>query len=382
NTILEMAELKKTAHLKYLIAAGCLAERYKDEMLEEIEELDAIVGTASYADIADALEACTKGLRPRVMRDIDSKPVYAKRIVTTVNHFAYLKIAEGCDKHCTYCIIPSLRGRYRSIPMEDLTADAERLAANGVKELILIAQETTVYGKDIYGKKMLPELLKRLCAVDGIEWIRVLYCYPEEITDELIEVMAAEPKICKYIDMPLQHASDRILRAMGRRTDKNEIYGIIEKLRDKMPDIAIRTTLITGFPGETEADHEELLDLVADIGFDRLGAFEYSAEEGTKAAEMPDQVDAETMHRRYEEIMALQQAIAFEKAEELVGTEDDVIIDGYLPDDDIYVGRTYRDAPEIDGYIFVRCDYELMGGDIVRVRITDAREYDLIGEIL
>ena len=302
--------------------------------------------------------------------------------MTTGGHFAYLKIAEGCDKHCTYCIIPKIRGNFRSVPMEQLVHEAEELAEQGVKELILVAQETTLYGKDLYGEKSLHKLLKELCKIAGIRWIRVLYCYPEEITDELIQVMKEESKICHYLDLPIQHASDGILKRMGRRTSKAQLIEIIEKLRREIPDITLRTTLITGFPGETEEQHEELMDFVDQMEFDRLGVFTYSPEEDTPAATMPDQIEESVKEDRQAELMELQQDIAFEQAEDMIGREVLVMIEGKIADENAYVGRTYKDAPNVDGLIFVNTDEELMSGDFARVKVTGALEYDLIGEIV
>ena len=297
-------------------------------------------------------------------------------------HYAYLKIAEGCDKHCTDCIIPKLRGNYRSVPMERLVKEAEDLAKQGVKELILVAQETTVYGQDLYGEKSLPRLLRELCKIQGIWWIRLLYCYPEEVDEELIRVMKEEPKICHYIDLPIQHASYEILKRMGRRTSRAELVEIIGKLREAIPDIAIRTTLITGFPGETKEQQEELMDFVDQMEFDRLGVFTYSPEEDTPAARMPDQIPEEVKEDRKAQLMELQQEIAFDRAEQMKGREMLVLIEGKVADENAYVGRTYMDAPGVDGLIFVQTEEELMTGDFVKVKVTGALEYDLIGEVL
>lgn len=379
NTIIEMGQLKKTGKLKKLIVTGCLSERYKNEILSELPEIDTILGAANYDDIVTALNENEQEL----FRDINYLPkTCGERIVTTTAAMAYLKIAEGCNKMCTYCIIPYIRGRYRSVPMEELTASAEKLASEGIRELVLVAQETTVYGVDLYGKKMLPELLKRLNAIDGIKWIRILYCYPEEITDELIDTIAKLPKVCHYLDMPIQHSEDAVLKAMGRRTSRKELLALLEKLRLKVPDIAIRTTIISGFPGETEEEHKALLDFVDTCEFDRLGVFTYSAEEGTKAAAFQNQVSEELAMARRDDIMALQQEISFEKNQKLIGAVFEVIIEGYMASDDVYVGRTYRDAPNVDGMVFVQAPYELISGTFVRVRITDANEYDLTGELI
>ncbi len=383
TTILEMAELKKNGNLKALIVTGCLAQRYKDEIRKEIPEVDAVLGTNSYEDICDAVEEALQGKVTEEYKDLNYLPlVDTKRINTTGGYFSYLKIAEGCDKHCTYCIIPEIRGDYRSVPMEKLLKEATQLAENGVEELILVAQETTMYGKDIYGKKSLPILLRKLCEISGIKWIRILYCYPEEITDELIQVIKEEPKICKYLDMPIQHGADGILKRMGRRTNKAELISIVEKLRKEIPEICLRTTLISGFPGETQEQHEELLEFVKKLRFDRLGVFTYSPEEGTPAANFPDQIPEEVKEQRRNEIMEMQQKIAFETAEERLYQKVEVLIEGKLPDENVFIGRTYRDAPNVDGYIFVNYSHELMSGEMVTVQVTDAKEYDLIGEVV
>ena len=382
QNILEMAELKKEGRLKALIVTGCLAQRYKEEIIEEIPEVDAVLGTTSYDKILEAIDEALEGRHCVEMTDIDALPlVQSNRLVTTGGHFAYLKIAEGCDKHCTYCIIPKIRGNFRSVPMERLLKEAEGLAEQGVKELILVAQETTLYGKDIYGEKSLHKLLKELCKVSGIQWIRILYCYPEEITDELIQVMKEEKKICHYLDLPIQHASDEILKRMGRRTSKAQLKEIIGKLREEIPDITLRTTLITGFPGETKEQHEELMEFVDEMEFDRLGVFTYSPEEDTPAALMDNQIEEEVKEDRQAELMELQQDIAFDLAEDMIGKEVLVLIEGKVADEPAYVGRTYMDAPNVDGLIFVNADEMLMSGDFVRVKVTGANEYDLIGEV-
>lgn len=382
NTLLEMAELKKSGQLKALIAAGCLAERYREEIQKEIPEVDAILGTMAIEQVAEALKGVLAGEGKNHYRDRNAVPVYGKkRIVTTGGHYAYMKIAEGCDKHCTYCIIPKVRGNYRSIPMESLIKEAEELAEKGVKELILVAQETTLYGMDLYGKKSLPELLTKLAAISGIYWIRILYCYPEEITEELIAVMKQEKKVCHYLDIPIQHASDRVLKRMGRRTDRTQLESIIEKLRREIPDICLRTTLIAGFPGETDKDHEELMDFVEKMQFDRLGVFTYSQEEDTPAAAMEEQVEENVKEARRAELMELQQEIAFSKAEDMLGRILTVMVEGKIADEDVYVTRTYRDAPEVDGYLFLNSTAELMTGDFVKVQVTGSNEYDLTGEI-
>ena len=380
DNILEMAEYKKTGKLKALIVTGCLAERYRQEIIDEIPEVDAVLGTTAYDQILDAVDEALEGKHFLEMEDLQALPVVdTKRQITTGGHFAYMKIAEGCDKHCTYCIIPKIRGTYRSVPMEQLIKEAEELAAQGVKELILVAQETTLYGKDLYGEKSLHKLLKELCKVSGIQWIRILYCYPEEITDELIQVIKEEPKICHYLDLPIQHANDEILKRMGRRTSKQELIDIVTKLRKEIPDICLRTTLITGFPGETEEQHQELVEFVDEMEFDRLGVFTYSPEEDTPAATMPDQIDEEVKLERQAELMELQQEIAFDTAENMIGREMLVMIEGKIADEPAYVGRTYRDAPKVDGLIFVETGELLMSGDFAKVTVTGAEEYDLIG---
>lgn len=400
ETILEMAEWKKKGRLKALIVTGCMAQRYQDEIQQEIPEVDAVIGTTGYTEIvpildeildeAEALQEEVTVEEPREKAFVNCCPsidllpasLADKRVVTTGGYTAYLKIAEGCNKRCTYCIIPYIRGHYRSFPMEDLLEEARKLAEGGVKELILIAQETTVYGMDCYGRKALPELLTKLCEIEGIEWIRILYCYPEEITDELIAVMKKEKKICHYLDIPIQHSEDTILKRMGRRTNRAELVSLVEKLRKEIPDIVLRTTLITGFPGETEEEFKNMVDFVDSMEFDRLGVFPYSAEEGTKAAEMDGQIAEEVKESRRDEIMALQQEISADKAASRINEEMSVLIEGYLYEDDIYIGRTYMDAPKVDGNVFVRAEEELISGDIVPVRITGANEYDLMGDVI
>ena len=383
NTILEMAEYKKTGSCKVLVVTGCMAQRYKNEIIEEVPEVDAVLGTTSYGDILKAIREAMEGKHFQEFKDIDYLPEkLGKRVLTTGGHFGYLKIAEGCDKHCTYCIIPKLRGKFRSVPMERLVTQAKEMAEEGVKELILVAQETTVYGTDIYGKKSLHILLKELCKIKGIRWIRVLYCYPEEIYDELIQTMKEEKKICHYLDLPIQHASDAILKRMGRRTSKQQLIDTITKLRKEIPDIALRTTLITGFPGETQEQHEEVMEFVDEMEFERLGVFTYSPEEDTPAATMSDQIDEEVKEDRQADIMELQQEIVFDQAEDMIGKEVLVMIEGKVADENAYVGRTYRDAPNVDGLIFVNTDEELMTGDFAKVKVTGAAEYDLIGELI
>lgn len=382
NTLLQMAQLKEEGQVKVLVAAGCLAQRYKEEIQTEIPEVDVIIGTTAIENIVAAVEEALAGLKTNHYEDINAKPITGKkRAVTTGGHFAYLKIAEGCNKHCTYCIIPKVRGNFRSVPMESLVEEATKLAESGVKELILVAQETTLYGVDLYGEKSLPKLLHELAQISGIYWIRILYCYPEEITDELIEAIATEPKVCHYLDIPIQHASDNVLKRMGRRTNEEQLREMVEKLRARIPDICLRTTLISGFPGETAADHEELYRFVNEMEFDRLGVFAYSQEEDTPAATMENQVDEAVKEERRNELMELQQIIAFEKAQDMVGQVLTVMIEGKVADDDVYVARTYRDAPNVDGYLFLNTTASLMTGDFVKVLVTDSNEYDLIGEM-
>ncbi len=395
ETILEMASWKEKGRLQALVITGCLAQRYKDEIAAELPEVDAVIGTSGYTEIVPVLdkllkvsgteEAQTDGECPLVYCpsiDLLLPSLPDKRMVTTGAYTAYLKIAEGCNKRCTYCVIPYIRGRYRSFPVEDLLKEAERLVAGGARELILIAQETTVYGVDLYGRKMLPELLRKLCRLEGLDWIRILYCYPEEITDELIQVMKEEKKVCHYLDIPIQHSEDAILKRMGRRTNRAELTALIEKLRKEIPDIILRTTLITGFPGETEEDFAQMAAFVEEMQFDRLGVFTYSPEEGTKAAVMEDQIDEEVKEARRDHIMELQQDISAAAASAMVGREMSVLIEGYLYEEDIYVGRTYMDAPKVDGNVFVRSEEEMISGDIVPVRITGASEYDLMGDVI
>ena len=383
QTILEMAALKEQG-LKALIVTGCLAQRYKEEILQEIPEIDAVLGTTSYTSIVDAVEEAAAGHAYSRYDPIDYLPDNSgvERMITTGTYMAYMKIAEGCDKCCTYCVIPKIRGSYRSVPMPELLAEAKRLAAEGVKELVLVAQETTVYGMDLYGEKTLPKLLKELCKIEGLKWIRLMYCYPEEITNDLIQVMREEEKICHYIDMPIQHSSDMVLKRMGRRTNQAQIREAIRKLREAMPDIIIRTSLISGFPGETQEQHEDLYCFLNEMELDRVGVFTYSQEDNTPAAAFEDQVPEEIKEQRRDELMLLQQEISYEQDEKLIGTEMEVLVEGYLFEDDVYVGRTYRDAPKVDGSVFIRAEEEIISGDFVKVKITGAQEYDLIGDVI
>lgn len=382
NTILEMAEYKKTGHAKALIVTGCLAQRYRSEIEEEIPEVDAILGTNSYDNIVSAVKEVMAGKHYTNLNSLEGLPtLHTKRCVTTGGHYAHLKIAEGCNKRCTYCIIPYIRGNYRSIPIEELVATARELVEGGVKELILVAQETTLYGIDLYGKKSLHRLLDELNKIPRLYWIRILYCYPEEIDDELIEAIKRNDKVCHYLDIPIQHANSDVLKRMGRKTNKDDLVRIIHHLRKEIPDITLRTTLICGFPGETEEQHKELLEFVQEMKFDRLGAFTYSPEEGTKAAEMENQIPEETKKLWQQEVMELQEEIIFEKNEDMVDRELYAFIEGKVADENAYVGRTYRDAPSIDGYIFVNTEETLMTGDFAKVKVTGAYEYDLIGEL-
>jgi len=384
NTILEMAELKKQGVLKALIVTGCLAQRYSEEIRMEIPEVDSILGTTAIDQIVETVKEVLEGKDAglRHIEDINRAPVYGKkRIMTTGGHYAYMKIAEGCDKHCTYCIIPKIRGNFRSIPMEALVEEAKQLVEQGVKELILVAQETTLYGQDLYGKKALPELLDKLNEIPGLYWIRILYCYPEEVTQELIDTIKRNEKVCHYLDIPIQHGSDAVLKRMGRRTNERQLRNIIAKLREEIPDICLRTTLISGFPGETEEDHDIAMQFIDEMEFDRLGVFAYSPEEDTPAALMEDQIEEEVKEDRRAELMELQQDIAYEKAETMVGEKLMVMIEGKVADENAYVGRSYKDAPNVDGYVFVNTDKSLMTGDFVPVTITGSYEYDLIGEI-
>lgn len=383
QTILEMAKQKETGNCKALIVTGCLSQRYQDELLEELPEVDAILGTNSYDSICEAVNSVLKKERYKNIDTLTGLPsIKTKRLLTTGGHFAYLKIAEGCNKNCTYCVIPSIRGRYRSVPIEELVQQAKDLVENGVKELILVAQETTLYGIDLYNEKSLHRLLDELNKIPGLFWIRILYCYPEEIDDNLISAIKRNEKVCHYLDLPIQHCNDTILHNMARKTNKADIERIVTHLREEIPDITLRTTLICGFPGETQEAHEELMQFVNDMEFDRLGAFAYSQEEGTPAANLPNQVDEEQKEEWKDEVMELQEEVIFDKNETMFQKELYAFIEGKVADENVYIGRTYRDAPNVDGYIFIQSDEELITGDIVRVRVTGAYEYDLIGEMI
>ena len=382
DTILEMAEYKEMGSCRYLFVAGCLSERYQDEILFQFPEVDGFIGTGDLSEILQVIRDTLEedGILPEVPAP-DPDWSGDRRVITTPGHYEFLKIAEGCNKRCTYCIIPYVRGSYRSYPMEDLLSEAEDLAERGVTELILVAQETSIYGRDLYGRDMLPELLRDLCRIDGLRWIRLLYCYPEDITDELLDVMAEEPKICNYLDIPIQHASDPILKKMGRRTCREDLIRIISNIREKVPGIVLRTSLITGFPGETKQDHAQLLEFVRTIRFDRLGVFTYSQEEGTPAASFPDQIDEEEKESRRNDIMTIQNLISYENLTSHIGETFDVVVDGYLPEEDVYVGRTYMDAPDVDGAFFFRSERSLMSGDHVSCEAINASDYDLYGEL-
>ncbi|MBO4394955.1 MAG: 30S ribosomal protein S12 methylthiotransferase RimO [Eubacterium sp.] len=381
ETVLELAEYKKNGKCRALIVTGCLAERYTDEIRDEIPEVDAVIGTTGYDSIWEAVVSTLNGKRVELCGNLNHLPAgITDRIAAKPGPYRYLKIAEGCNKHCTYCAIPSMRGPYRSVPMEELVTEAISLANAGAAELILVAQETTLYGVDLYGEKKLPELLKKLCRINGIEWIRLLYCYPEEITEELLRVMHDEPKICHYLDIPLQHGDDEILRRMGRKTDRSGLRDVIATIRRILPDVALRTTFISGFPGETVEQHNNSLEFVREMRFDRLGVFPYSEEEGTPAAAFSDTIDDEVRRQRADEIMRVSEEIIFQKNNELVGHDILVLVEGYLPEDECYVGRSYRDAPDIDGYVFFKSDAEWLTSDIVPVTVTKANGYDLIGE--
>ena len=383
SSIIEMSELRKSGSCKALIVAGCMAQHYGQDILDELETVDAVIGTNAIGRLNEVLERIDKGERVLYLDELKGFPQNVKKRVSVTNGLSeYLKIAEGCDKHCTYCIIPKLRGSYRSVPMEELIEEAKGLAQAGVVELNLVAQETTLYGKDIYGEKRLHVLLHELCKIEGLKWIRLLYCYPEEIYPELIETIRDEEKICNYIDMPIQHCSDAVLKRMGRRTTKQELLDVIAALREEIPDIVLRTSLIAGFPGETEEQHQEMLDFIDLVGFDRLGVFTYSREEGTPAYNMPDQLDEETKAKWRDELMALQQEISLDFNEQRIGDELDAFVEGFIPEDNIYIGRTYGDAPNVDGYVFINSDAGLNTGDIVRVRIEGASEYDLVSSVI
>lgn len=382
ETILEIARLKETANLKLLIVTGCLAQRYSDELKEEIPEIDAIVGTGSYQNIDEIVAGLEKENKIVSLNDIEF--VYNEdlpRYVSTPSYMAYLKISEGCDKHCTYCIIPKLRGKQRSRKIEDIVAEAKDLAARGVKELVVIAQDSTMYGSDIYGKAVLPELLEELAQVEGIKWIRIMYSYPESITEELVHVIKKYDNICNYFDMPIQHASNRILKLMNRHTTKEDILAKIEMIRNNIPDATLRTTIITGFPGETEEDFEELIEFAKKVKFDRLGAFAYSREEGTAADKLPNHIDQDVKEQRRDRLMMVQQGISQEVMATKIGKTFEVLIEEQI-EKNVYMGRTQGDAEEIDSIVYVKSKEQLHVGDFVIVEINNALEYDLMGDVI
>lgn len=385
DKVLEMADYKKEGHCKALIVTGCMAQRYKDEIFEALPEVDAVVGTGDFESIGDVIKRLLEG--EKQVKLVTNKEHLLnpdnsyKRIITTTGGFSYLKIAEGCDNHCTYCTIPSLRGHYRSRTIDSLVKEAEILASKGVRELILIAQDTSLYGSDIYGKKSLPELLRKLSQIEDIKWLRILYCYPENITDELIDEMASNPKVLHYLDMPIQHSEDRILKLMGRRSTNAGLKKIIGKMREKMPDMCIRTTLITGFPSETQEEFKAQCDFIKEIKFDRLGVFTYSPEDGTPAARMDNQIDEDVKAERKDYLLQVQKGVSANICQQYVGKILEVIVEGKIEDDDnVYCGRSYRDCYEIDGFVFFKSECELLAGDFYKIKITEAGDYDLIGE--
>lgn len=382
ETILELAKLKEEGTIKKIVVTGCLSERYQQEMADEFPEIDAVVGIGDQKDIIDILDHVLANERVVHFDDKRNLPVTGERIISTLPFFAYLKIAEGCNNCCTYCAIPKIRGPYRSVPMEDVIEEAIWLAENGVTEIIVIAQDTTRYGEDLYGNSKLPELLERLCDIDGLKWIRVLYCYPERITDELLEVIANQEKIVKYMDIPIQHCNGEILKRMNRKGDLQSLTALMKKIRNKIPDIVIRTTLITGFPGETQEQFEELAEFVKDIKFDRLGCFAYSREEGTVAAKFDGQLDEDIKTHRADIIMEQQQLISEQKNSEKMDGVFVAVVEGFDKWAECYFGRTAGDAPDIDGKIFFTANEKLEIGQYVTVKITDTLDYDLIGEVM
>ncbi|AOT68221.1 30S ribosomal protein S12 methylthiotransferase RimO [Geosporobacter ferrireducens] len=383
DTIIDLGQLKNDGNCKLLVVAGCLGERYAEDLMKELPEVDAIIGTGNFPEIIQILDDTLQGKKIIKSGDINIKVSEdLPRFISTPRHTAYLKIADGCDNGCTYCIIPKLRGSYRSRDMEQILKEARSLAQEGVKEIILIAQDTTRYGIDLYGEYKLSDLLKKLCTIDQFHWIRILYCYPDEITEELIDVIAKEKKICKYLDMPIQHCNNQVLKRMNRRTSKEHILKVIEKLRNQCPDIALRTSLIVGFPGESDEQHEELKQFVEIVQFDRLGVFTYSQEEDTPAANFPDQIAEELKEKRRDEIMRLQQQISYKKNMEKIGNIYDILVEEKVEGESVYIGRTAYDAPEIDGVVYVHAEKTLHPGALVRVLIKDALEYDLMGEML
>lgn len=382
ENILEMVELKKEGLVQKIVVVGCLAERYKEEILKEIPEIDAIASLGANGNIAEICESVMNGETVEAYPPKEEMPLEGERLLTTPDYWAYLKIADGCSNNCTYCSIPLIRGPFRSRPMESIIEEAKNLVKDGTKELILIAQDTTRYGSDLYDKLALPELLLKLCEIEDLKWIRLLYCYPDRITDELLDVITAEEKILNYIDLPLQHSDGTILKAMHRSGDRDFLIHLIQKIRNKLPDVVLRTTFITGFPGEGQKEFEALSEFVEEAKFDRLGCFTYSAEEGTRAAEFEGQVEEDVKKKRGEIIMEQQYRIFSKKQNSLIGTVQKTIVEGYDSYTDSYYGRTWMDAPEIDSTIKFTCGYMLNEGDIVNVEIINVSDYDLIGEVV
>ena len=382
DTTLEFIELKKEGRIKAVIMTGCLAERYREQIMEEMPELDAVIGLGSEDKLVDVIRDIFAYHKPvQCYGECEALAMEGGRVISTEPFYAYLKIAEGCSNYCTYCAIPKIRGKFRSRKMEDIIEEAKWLASHGVKELVVIAQDTTRYGEDNYGKQMLPELLKELCTIDGLKWIRTLYSYPERITDELIDAVASEPKLVKYFDIPIQHCNSEVLRRMNRHCDKEQITALVKKLRERIPGVILRTTLITGFPGETDEQFDELTRFVKDTRFERLGAFAYSAEEDTPAAVMPDQIDEDVKQKRLETVYADQSFIMDEHNAALVGRTFETVCEGFDRYAEMYYGRTYMDAPEIDGKVFFTSERKLSAGEFVNVKITDILDFDPIGEV-
>ena len=380
ENILEFCELKRQGVIKAVVVTGCLAERYQQELVTEIPEADVILGIGRNTDIVNAIDQALQGERVVEFAPKDELVMDAERVLTNAPYYAYIKLADGCDNRCTYCAIPNIRGRFRSRKMENILEEVRRFAAQGVTEMNLVAQDTTRYGEDIYGKLMLPELIREVCKVDGVHWVRILYCYPQRVTDELLEVMASEPKVVKYMDVPVQHASGRILKAMNRRDDYDYLRNLMQKIREKIPGVVLRTTFITGFPGETEEDFAEMTRLVKEVKFERVGCFTYSPEDGTPAYSMPDQIDEETKRRRADIVMSEQLAIAEEFARSWIGRELEVVVEGLNEETGIYYGRSYMDAPDIDTRVYFDSPYEHETGEYVMVTITGSQGYDLVAE--
>ena len=380
ENILEFCELKRQGVIKAVVVTGCLAERYQQELVTEIPEADVILGIGRNTDIVNAIDQALQGERVVEFAPKDELVMDAERVLANAPYYAYIKLADGCDNRCTYCAIPNIRGRFRSRKMENILEEVRRFAAQGVTEMNLVAQDTTRYGEDIYGKLMLPELIREVCKVDGVHWVRILYCYPQRVTDELLEVMASEPKVVKYMDVPVQHASGRILKAMNRRDDYDYLRNLMQKIREKIPGVVLRTTFITGFPGETEEDFAEMTRLVKEVKFERVGCFTYSPEDGTPAYSMPDQIDEETKRRRADIVMSEQLAIAEEFARSWIGRELEVVVEGLNEETGIYYGRSYMDAPDIDTRVYFDSPYEHETGEYVMVTVTGSQGYDLVAE--